>query len=269
MSGSVAAFSRFTLDLLVALDARLNQVAGVLLRGRGRGHHRAGTRGAGAGGAAERREAARDAGAVGGSSDYGYVMRQFARESLRGLTRRSVVLVVRRCTVQLLRSGAGGVRGDRRASTGRVYWLNPEPRRFWNEGDSVIARYEPLHAWVRECRTLRQIARFVSRWRLRQRELTGDLLLQRLPGDRYAELQDQPDARAGSGQQFGAPRAGRRRRSTGRRACLPRPCRRLAEASACAAVLVAATRVWAGLSPWKIIRWISARRRHSSLPSAI
>ena len=45
---------------------------------------------------------------------------------------------------------------------GRVYWLNPEPRRFWNEGDSVIGRYAPLCAQVRECRTLRQIADFVE-----------------------------------------------------------------------------------------------------------
>jgi len=45
---------------------------------------------------------------------------------------------------------------------GAVYWLNPEPRRFWNEGDSVIARYAPLCTQVRECRTLRQIADFVE-----------------------------------------------------------------------------------------------------------
>ncbi len=33
---------------------------------------------------------------------------------------------------------------------------------FWDEGDSVIARYAPLCAQVRECRTLRQIADFVE-----------------------------------------------------------------------------------------------------------
>ena len=54
MSGSVAAFSRFTLDLLVALDSRLNRLRRVLVRGRGRGHHVAGAGGAGRRAAAER-----------------------------------------------------------------------------------------------------------------------------------------------------------------------------------------------------------------------
>jgi uncharacterized protein with von Willebrand factor type A (vWA) domain len=44
---------------------------------------------------------------------------------------------------------------------GRVYWLNPEPRRYWDDGDSVIGSYAPLCTRVEECRTLRQIADFV------------------------------------------------------------------------------------------------------------
>ena len=26
---------------------------------------------------------------------------------------------------------------------GRTFWLNPEPRLYWNYGDSVMAAYEP------------------------------------------------------------------------------------------------------------------------------
>jgi uncharacterized protein len=161
MSGSVAAFSRFTLDLLVALDSRLNRlrvfsfVDGVaditeLVR-----------EARGAGRRLSAREAARDAVRWSGSSDYGYVMREFAREFAPRLTRRSVVLVVGDA-----RSNYGDPRveafRDICERAGRVYWLNTEPRRFWNEGDSVIGRYAPLCAQVRECRTLRQIADFVE-----------------------------------------------------------------------------------------------------------
>jgi uncharacterized protein with von Willebrand factor type A (vWA) domain len=161
MSGSVAAFSRFTLDLLVALDSRLNRfrvfsfVDGVaditeLVR-----------EARGAGRRLSAREAARDAVRWSGSSDYGYVMREFAREYAPRLTRRSVVLVVGDA-----RSNYGDPRveafRDICERAGRVYWLNPEPRRFWNEGDSVIGRYAPLCAQVRECRTLGQIADFVE-----------------------------------------------------------------------------------------------------------
>jgi uncharacterized protein len=161
MSGSVAAFSRFTLDLLVALDSRLNRlrvfsfVDGVaditeLVR-----------EARGAGRRLSAREAARDAIRWSGSSDYGYVMREFAREHAPRLTRRSVVLVVGDA-----RSNYGDPRVEAFAEicerAGRVYWLNPEPRRFWNDGDSVIGRYGPLCAQVRECRTLRQIADFIE-----------------------------------------------------------------------------------------------------------
>lgn len=45
---------------------------------------------------------------------------------------------------------------------GKLYWLNPEPRRYWNQGDSVMATYAPLCSQVRECSTLRQIADFVT-----------------------------------------------------------------------------------------------------------
>lgn len=161
MSGSVAAFSRFTLDLLVALDSRLNRlrvfsfVDGVADITEMVREARAGGRRLSA------REAARDAVRWSGSSDYGYVMREFAREHAPRLTRRSVVLVVGDA-----RSNYGNPRVDAFAQicerAGRVYWLNPEPRRFWNEGDSVIGRYAPLCAQVRECRTLRQIADFVE-----------------------------------------------------------------------------------------------------------
>lgn len=161
MSGSVAAFSRFTLELLVALDSWLNRlrvfsfVDGVaditeLVR-----------EARGAGRRLSAREAARDAVRWSGSSDYGYVMREFAREYAPRLTRRSVVLVVGDA-----RSNYGDPRveafRDICERAGRVYWLNPEPRRFWNEGDSVIGRYAPLCGQVRECRTLRQIADFVE-----------------------------------------------------------------------------------------------------------
>ncbi len=161
MSGSVAAFSRFTLDLLVALDSRLNRlrvfsfVDGVAdITEMVREARSAGKR-------LTTQEAARDAVRWSGSSDYGYVMRQFAREHAPRLTRRSVVLVVgdARSNYSDPALAAFAEIGER---AGRVYWLNPEPRRFWNEGDSVIARYEPLCAQVRECRTLRQIADFVE-----------------------------------------------------------------------------------------------------------
>jgi uncharacterized protein with von Willebrand factor type A (vWA) domain len=42
----------------------------------------------------------------------------------------------------------------------RAFWLNPEPRLYWNYGDSVIAAYAPF-CEVFECWTTRQLEEFV------------------------------------------------------------------------------------------------------------
>jgi uncharacterized protein len=43
---------------------------------------------------------------------------------------------------------------------GRTFWLNPEPRLYWNYGDSVIAAYE-RHCTAFECWTTAQLEDFV------------------------------------------------------------------------------------------------------------
>ncbi len=160
MSGSVAAFSRFTLDLLVAMDSRLSrlrvfsfvdglaEITGVV------GEARSAGRRLGA------REAASGAIRHSGSSDYGFVLREFESVYAHQLSRRSVVLVVGDARTNYGDPAVAALAeiGER---AGRVYWLNPEPRRYWNDGDSVIGRYAPYCAQVEECRTLGQIADFV------------------------------------------------------------------------------------------------------------
>jgi uncharacterized protein with von Willebrand factor type A (vWA) domain len=64
------------------------------------------------------------------------------------------------------------VRGDARtngrdpraavtAKTGRTFWLAPEPRLYWNYGDSVIAAYEH-YCQAFECWTTGQLEDFVT-----------------------------------------------------------------------------------------------------------
>jgi uncharacterized protein len=161
VSGSVATFSRFTLNLLIALDSRLSRlrafsfVDGLAditeLVGDARSTGRQLTQA----------EAARGAVRWTGSSDYGHVLREFASEHARHFTRRTVVLVVGDARTNYLDPAVAAL-AEVSERVGKLYWLNPEPRRYWNTGDSVIARYEPLCAQVRECATLRQIAGFVQ-----------------------------------------------------------------------------------------------------------
>jgi uncharacterized protein with von Willebrand factor type A (vWA) domain len=46
------------------------------------------------------------------------------------------------------------------ALAGRTFWLNPEPRLYWNYGDSVMAAYEP-YCRAFECWTTSQLEDFV------------------------------------------------------------------------------------------------------------
>ncbi len=161
MSGSVSAFSRFTLDLLIALDSRLNRlrvfsfvdgladITGLVREARAAGRQ------LGA------KEAAQGAIRLSGSSDYGFVLREFAGHYASQLSRRSVVLVVGDARSNYI-DPAQAAFADIAERAGKVYWLNPEPRRYWDQGDSVISQYAPFCASVKECRTLRQIADFVQ-----------------------------------------------------------------------------------------------------------
>jgi uncharacterized protein len=45
---------------------------------------------------------------------------------------------------------------------GRTFWLNPEPRLYWNYGDSVMAAYEPHVTAAFECWTTRHLEAFVN-----------------------------------------------------------------------------------------------------------
>ncbi len=108
----------------------------------------------------DQRQVTRQAVRFSGSSDYGWVLREFAERHARQLTRRSVVLVVGDARTNYLDPAAEALAEIQRRA-GEVYWLNPEPRRNWDSGDSVISRYAPFCGRVEECRSLRQIADFV------------------------------------------------------------------------------------------------------------
>jgi uncharacterized protein with von Willebrand factor type A (vWA) domain len=43
-----------------------------------------------------------------------------------------------------------------------VYWLNPEPRSYWDTGDSIVGQYAAHCDGVWECRNLKQLERFVE-----------------------------------------------------------------------------------------------------------
>ena len=104
----------------------------------------------------------RDAGVadVSGYTDYGRVWEEFLTLVEDDLHPRATVIVLGDA-----RTNGRDPRADLFATVaqkaGRTFWLNPEPRLYWNYGDSVIAAYEP---WCEafECWTTTQLEDFVK-----------------------------------------------------------------------------------------------------------
>jgi uncharacterized protein with von Willebrand factor type A (vWA) domain len=104
---------------------------------------------------------ARDAGVadISGYTDYGRVWREFRDQVEDELHPRATVIVLGDARTNG-RDPAAPIFGAIAAKAGRTFWLNPEPRLYWNYGDSVIAAYEQ-YCEAYECWTTRQLEDFV------------------------------------------------------------------------------------------------------------
>lgn len=97
---------------------------------------------------------------VSGYTDYGRVWREFLESVEDDLHPRATVIVLGDA-----RTNGRDPRADIFARVadraGRTFWLNPEPKLYWNYGDSVISAYEP-YCEAYECWTTRQLEDFVK-----------------------------------------------------------------------------------------------------------
>jgi uncharacterized protein with von Willebrand factor type A (vWA) domain len=97
---------------------------------------------------------------ISGYTDYGRVWTEFLAEIEDELHPRATVIVLGDA-----RTNGRPPRDDVfeaiTARAGRTFWLNPEPRLYWNYGDSVIAAYEQ-HCTAFECWRTDQLEDFVK-----------------------------------------------------------------------------------------------------------
>ncbi len=161
ISGSVASFARFTLQLVYALSGQFSRVRSfVFIDGIDEvtsffetsddvmhALHRINT------------EA--DVMWLDGHSDYGHAFTEFWGRWPDAIGARTSVLVL------------GDARNNYHATQSWVleeiaqkakhlYWLNPEPKAYWGSGDSVVGEYGSFCDGVHEVRTLRQLEKFVG-----------------------------------------------------------------------------------------------------------
>ncbi|MGI9032196.1 MAG: vWA domain-containing protein [Acidimicrobiales bacterium] len=161
ISGSVAAFARFTLQFVHALSGQFSRVRSfVFVDGIDEvtGLFAAADDLASA---VQRVNLEADVIWAEGHSDYGHALGVFAERWGGELTPRTTVVVLGDARSNYHPPEAGAVAEiSRRARN--LWWLNPEPRSYWDTGDSVISSYVPYCDGVFECRNLRQLEHFVG-----------------------------------------------------------------------------------------------------------
>jgi uncharacterized protein with von Willebrand factor type A (vWA) domain len=162
ISGSVAAFARFTLMLVYAIQNQFSKVRSfVFIDGIdevteffrntedvSEAVHRVNT------------EA--DVVWVDGHSDYGHAFEVFWERYGKDVGPKSTVLLLGDARNNYHASQAWVVKEIRQKAR-HVYWLNPEPRSYWNTGDSIVGEYGTHTDGVYEVRNLRQLEGFVEK----------------------------------------------------------------------------------------------------------
>jgi uncharacterized protein len=96
---------------------------------------------------------------ISGYTDYGRVWSEFLTQVEDDLHPRATVIVLGDARTNG-RDPRADIFGQIAARAGRTFWLNPEPRLYWNYGDSVISAYEQ-HCIAFECWTTGQLEDFV------------------------------------------------------------------------------------------------------------
>lgn len=161
VSGSVAAFARFTLHLLYALDAQFSRVRSFVFID-GLDEVTAILRASSSLPEAVGRVASEAAVTRGdGHSDYGSAFRIFHERFAADVGPRTNLLVLGDARNNY-HPAESWVLEDLRRRARRLYWLNPEPRAYWGSGDSIVSTYAPHCDAMVECRTLRQLESFVD-----------------------------------------------------------------------------------------------------------
>ncbi|MCU1393136.1 MAG: hypothetical protein JWM34_1564 [Ilumatobacteraceae bacterium] len=162
ISGSVAAFARFTLMLVYALQGQFSKVRSfVFIDGIDEvteyfkntediqeAIHRVNT------------EA--DVVWVDGHSDYGHAFEVFWDKWGKEIGPKTTVMFLGDARNNYHASQSWVLKNVRQKAR-HVYWLNPEPKSYWNTGDSIVGDYGAHTDGVFECRNLRQLEAFVEK----------------------------------------------------------------------------------------------------------
>jgi uncharacterized protein with von Willebrand factor type A (vWA) domain len=162
ISGSVAAFARFTLMLVYAISNQFSKVrAFVFIDGIDEvTDFFKSTEDVSE--AIQRINTEADVIWVDGHSDYGHAFEVFWERWGGEINAKSTVLLLGDARNNYHAPQSWVVKNIKEKAR-HVYWLNPEPRSYWNTGDSIVGEYGVHTDGVYECRNLRQLEAFVEK----------------------------------------------------------------------------------------------------------
>ncbi|MGH9084546.1 MAG: vWA domain-containing protein [Acidimicrobiales bacterium] len=161
ISGSVAAFARFTLHLVYAISNQFSKVRSFVFIDGIDEVTRLFEGVEDIADAVHRVNTEADVVWVDGHSDYGHAFEVFWERYGKEVGPKTTVLIL------------GDARNNYHASQSWVlkeiekrarhlYWLNPEPKSYWDTGDSIVGEYGQHCNGTFECRNLRQLEGFVD-----------------------------------------------------------------------------------------------------------
>jgi uncharacterized protein with von Willebrand factor type A (vWA) domain len=161
ISGSVAAFARFTLHLVYAISNQFSKVRSFVFIDGIDEVTRLFEGVEDIGDAVHRVNSEADVIWVDGHSDYGHAFEVFWQRYGKDVGPKTTVLLLGDARNNYHATQSWVVK-EMQHRARHVYWLNPEPRSYWDTGDSIIGEYATHCDGVFECRNLRQLERFVD-----------------------------------------------------------------------------------------------------------
>ena len=161
ISGSVAAFARFTLHLVHAISSQFSKVRSFVFVDGIDEVTRFFEGVEDITEAIQRVNTEADVIWVDGHSDYGHAFEVFWERWGKEITPKTSVLLLGDARNNYHASQAWIVK-EMRKKARHVFWLNPEPKSYWDTGDSIVGEYAAHCDGVFECRNLKQLEGFVE-----------------------------------------------------------------------------------------------------------
>ena len=161
ISGSVAAFARFTLHLVYALQNQFSKVRSFVFIDGIDEVTRMFQDEEDINNAVHRVNTEADVVWVDGHSDYGHAFGVFWEKFGHEISSKSTVMFLGDARNNYHATNAWVVKETAKKARS-TFWLNPEPKSYWDTGDSVISEYSSHTDGVFECRNLRQLEGFVD-----------------------------------------------------------------------------------------------------------